>query len=162
MAIELFNTLGGQVETLAPSDGAAFRMYACGPTVYDYGHIGNFRTFIHVDVLRRVLKQNGIGVRHVMNVTDVDDKIIRNAAAAGVGIAEFSKKFETAFFEDMDSLGVERPEVLPRATENIPEMVALIERLAAKDAAYQAEDARASTWTSTTRMRRGISPFGRP
>jgi cysteinyl-tRNA synthetase len=140
VAIELFNTLGGQVETLAPSDGAAFRMYACGPTVYDYGHIGNFRTFIHVDVLRRVLKQNGIGVRHVMNVTDVDDKIIRNAAAAGVGIAEFSKKFETAFFEDMDSLGVERPEVLPRATENIPEMVALIERLAAKDAAYQAED----------------------
>jgi cysteinyl-tRNA synthetase len=115
-------------------------MYACGPTVYDYGHIGNFRTFIHVDVLRRVLRQNGIAVRHVMNVTDVDDKIIRNAAIAGKPIGEYSGRFEKAFFEDMDALGVESPEVLPRATENIPEMVALIQRLGEKDIAYQVED----------------------
>src|ERR1700712_719446 len=108
-------------------------MYACGPTVYDYGHIGNFRTFIHVDVLRRYLKQTGVTVKHVMNVTDVDDKIIRNASVAGVAIGEYTKKFEEAFFEDMDALGVERPEVLPRATENIEEMVRLIEELAAKD-----------------------------
>ena len=138
--MELFNTLSGRVETLTPSDGATFRMYACGPTVYDYGHIGNFRTFIHVDVLRRYLKQVGMPVRHVMNVTDVDDKIIRNASAAGVDIGEYSKKFEDAFFEDMDSLGLERPEVVPHATENIPEMVALIEKLKAQDIAYQAED----------------------
>jgi len=138
--MELFNTLSGRVETLTPSDSATFRMYACGPTVYDYGHIGNFRTFIHVDVLRRYLKQIGISVRHVMNVTDVDDKIIRNASAAGLEIGVYSKKYEDAFFEDMDSLGLERPEVVPHATENIPEMVALIERLKAQDIAYQAED----------------------
>ena len=138
--LQLFNTLGGQVEPLVPADGKTLRMYACGPTAYDYGHIGNFRTFIHVDVLRRYLRQNGVTVRHVMNVTDVDDKIIRNAAVAGVSIGEYSKKFEDAFFEDMDALGVERPEVLPRATENIEEMVALIEALAAKDIAYQIED----------------------
>jgi cysteinyl-tRNA synthetase len=140
VALELFNTLGGQVETLAPADGAVLRMYACGPTVYDYGHIGNFRTFIHVDVLRRYLKQTGVTVKHVMNITDVDDKIIRNAAAAKMPIGEYTKKYEDAFMEDMDALGVERPEVLPRATENIEEMVALIERLAERDIAYQAED----------------------
>ncbi len=140
LAMELFNTLGGQVEAIVPMDGETVRMYACGPTVYDYGHIGNFRTFIHVDVLRRTLKQNGLAVTHVMNVTDVDDKIIRNAALAGVGIAEYTKKFEDAFFEDMAALGVERPEFVPRATEHIGEMVALVERLAKEDVAYQAED----------------------
>ena len=140
MAIELFNTLGGQVETLAPSDGKTLRMYACGPTVYDYGHIGNFRTFIHVDVLRRYLRQTGIAVRHVMNITDVEDKIIRKAAEAGIGIGEYTRKYEAAFFEDMDSLGLERPEDVPRATDHIPEMVGLIKELHAKDAAYQAED----------------------
>jgi cysteinyl-tRNA synthetase len=140
VAIELFNTLGGQVETLVPSDGKALRMYACGPTVYDYGHIGNFRTFIHVDVLRRYLRQSGIAVRHVMNITDVDDKIIRKAAEAGVGIGEYTRKYEAAFFEDMDALGLERPEEVPRATEHIPEMVGLIKELHAKDAAYQTED----------------------
>ena len=138
--MELYNTLSGRVETLAPGDGKALRMYACGPTVYDYGHIGNFRTFLHVDVLRRYLKQLGMDVRHVMNVTDVDDKIIRNAAAAELPIEVYTKKFEDAFFEDMTALGVERPEVVPRATENIGEMVALIERLSAKGDAYQAED----------------------
>ncbi len=140
MALHLFNTLGGQIEPLTPADGLAVRMYACGPTVYDYGHIGNFRTFIHVDVLRRVLRQLGVTVRHVMNITDVDDKIIRNAAAAGQPIGEYVRKYEDAFFEDMAALGVQKPEVLPRATENIPEMVALIERLAAEDIAYQGED----------------------
>src|SRR5882757_7849769 len=115
-------------------------MYACGPTVYDYGHIGNFRTFLHVDVLRRFLRQQGMAVEHVMNVTDVDDKIIRNAGNAGLPIAEYTAKFERAFFEDMDALGVERPEHIAHATECIPEMVSLIETLAAKDVAYQTED----------------------
>ena len=81
MTIRLFNTLSGQLDELVPSDGKALRMYACGPTVYDFGHIGNFRTFLQIDVLRRVLLLTGTAVRHVMNITDVDDKIIRNAAA---------------------------------------------------------------------------------
>ena len=115
-------------------------MYCCGPTVYDYGHIGNFRTFLHVDVLRRVVRQQGMAVEHVMNVTDVDDKIIRNAAAAGVPIAEYTAKFERAFFEDLDALGIERPEHIAHATSCIPEMVNLVEKLAAKDIAYQTED----------------------
>jgi len=115
-------------------------MYACGPTVYDYGHIGNFRTFLQVDVLRRFLKQQGVDVRHVMNITDVDDKIIANAAKAGLPIEEYTPRFEDAFFEDLDSLNVEHPEVIARATENIEDMVTLIESLAAQDLAYQTED----------------------
>ncbi len=140
MPLELFNTLSGNVEPLYAADGQALRFYCCGPTVYDYGHIGNFRTFLHVDVLRRTARLAGMGLHHVMNITDVDDKIIRNAAAAGKSIGEFSQKFEKAFFEDMASLGIEQPEQVAQATENIPEMVALIERLAAQDIAYKAED----------------------
>lgn len=115
-------------------------MYACGPTVYDYGHIGNFRTFLQVDVLRRFLKLTGMQLRHVMNITDVDDKIIRNAAQAGVPIGEYTPKYVDAFFEDLDSLRVERPEVIARATEHIPRMVELVEKLAATGAAYRTED----------------------
>ncbi|MGC8550429.1 MAG: cysteine--tRNA ligase [Acidobacteriaceae bacterium] len=138
--IRLFNTLSGQIEALAPADGSIFRMYACGPTIYDYGHIGNFRTFCHVDVLRRALLLEGLKLRHVMNITDVDDKIIRNAAQAGVPISEYTQKYERAFFEDLDALGVARPEVIARATENISAMVRLIQRLAAQGFAYQTED----------------------
>ncbi len=140
MPLELFNTLSGKVEPLFASDGKALRFYCCGPTVYDYGHIGNFRTFLHVDVLRRVIKLHGIAVHHVMNITDVDDKIIRNAALAGKSIADFSARFEQAFREDMAALGIEQAEQIARATENIPEMVALIERLAAQDIAYKTDD----------------------
>lgn len=140
MTIRLFNTLSNSVEVLKPTDGHALRLYACGPTVYDYGHIGNFRTFLQIDVLRRFLGQQGIPVDHVMNVTDVDDKIIRNAGAAGVSIKEYTAKYEKAFFEDLDALNCEKPEIIARATENIPEMVALIECLAQKDFAYRAED----------------------
>jgi cysteinyl-tRNA synthetase len=138
--LELFNTLSGKIEPLFASDGIALRMYCCGPTVYDYGHIGNFRTFLHVDALRRVIRMSGIDTRHVMNVTDVDDKIIRNAAAAGQPIGDYTARFEKSFFEDMDALGVERPEAIARATENIDDMVALIQRLAEEDIAYKAED----------------------
>jgi cysteinyl-tRNA synthetase len=138
--IELFNTLGGKTEPLAPVGAPALRMYCCGPTVYDYGHIGNFRTFLHVDVLRRTLRQQGIPLNHVMNITDVDDKIIRNATAAGVPIAQYTAKFERAFLEDLDALNIEHPEHISHATACIPEMVALIEKLAARDIAYQTED----------------------
>ena len=140
MTIRLFNTLTGKIEELTPSDGAHFRMYACGPTVYDYGHIGNFRTFLQVDTLRRFLKLQGLTPKHVMNITDVDDKIIRNAAAAGVDIGEYTPRFEKAFFEDLEALNVEKPEIVARATEHIPSMVSLIENLAAQDCAYKTED----------------------
>ncbi len=140
MTIQLFNTLSNTVEPLAPAAGQPLRIYACGPTVYDYGHIGNFRTFLQVDVLRRFLELEGVPVRHVMNITDVDDKIIRNAAAAGVPIGEYTPRYEKAFFEDLDALQVEHPEIIARATEHIPEMVELIERLAAQDLAYKTED----------------------
>jgi cysteinyl-tRNA synthetase len=140
MTLRLFNTLSGQVDELAPADGVALRMYACGPTVYDYGHIGNFRTFLQIDVLRRFLKLTGISVRHVMNITDVDDKIIRNAAAAGIPISEYTPKYVAAFFEDLDALRVERPEQIARATEHIDRMVELIQKLAEAGAAYRTED----------------------
>jgi cysteinyl-tRNA synthetase len=138
--MRLFNTLSGQVDELAPSDGKELRMYACGPTVYDYGHIGNFRTFLEIDVLRRFLKLSGMKLRHVMNITDVDDKIIRNAAAGGISIGEYTPKYVNAFFEDLDALGVERPEIIARATENIDRMVELIQKLAETGAAYRTED----------------------
>ncbi len=138
--LNLYNTLSGQTEPLSAADGQHFRFYCCGPTVYDYGHIGNFRTFLQVDALRRAANLFGLPLKHVMNITDVDDKIIRNATAANLPIGEYSAKYEQAFFEDMDALGVQRPEIIARATENIPEMVALIQRLAAQDIAYQAED----------------------
>ncbi len=139
-AIELYNTLTGKIETLVPIGAPALRMYCCGPTVYDYGHVGNFRTFLHVDVLRRFIRQQGIPVLHVMNVTDVDDKIIRNAGNAHVPIADYTAKFEQAFFEDLNALNIQLPEQIPHATAYIPEMVDLIQQLAAKGIAYQAED----------------------
>ena len=140
MTLRLFNTLSGQLDELVPMDGKTLRMYACGPTVYDYGHIGNFRTFLQIDVLRRFLKLTGTAVRHVMNITDVDDKIIRDAAAAGIPIGEYTPRFVQAFFEDMEALRIERPEQIARATEHIPRMVELVQKLAAAGAAYQTED----------------------
>src|SRR5580693_8907136 len=137
MTIRLFNTLTSTIEDLVPGDAKTFGMYACGPTVYDYGHIGNFRTFLQIDVLRRFLHLEKIRVRHVMNVTDVDDKIIRNAAAAGIPIGEYTPKYEQAFLDDLDSLRIERPEILAKATEHIPQMVELVERMAAVGAAYK-------------------------
>lgn len=140
MTLELFNTLTTRIEPLTPADGRTLSLYACGPTVYDYGHIGNFRTFLHVDLLRRFLEQQGVNVRHVMNITDVDDKIIRNAAAQGLSIAQYTPRYEQAFLEDLDALGCLRPHVMPHATENIPEMVLIVEKLAARGLAYRTED----------------------
>src|SRR5580658_7492492 len=140
MPLRLFNTLTGQIDELVPMDGKALRVYACGPTVYDYGHIGNFRTFLQVDILRRALKLTGTALRHVMNITDVDDKIIRNAAEAGVPIGEYTRKYVDAFFEDLEWLRIERPELMVHATKHIPQMVTLVEKLAEAGAAYQTED----------------------
>jgi len=131
MPLRLYNTLSGKIEEFHPLEGNEVRMYSCGPTVYDYGHIGNFRTFVAVDLLRRYLRQSGFRVRHVMNITDVDDKIIRNAAHAGTGVKEYTAKYEKAFLEDCVTLNLEQP-ILVRATDHIPEMAEFIAELAEK------------------------------
>src|ERR1041384_1780550 len=112
MALRLFNTLSGKVEEFRPLVDAEVRMYACGPTVYDYGHIGNFCTFVAVDLLRRVFRQSGYKVHHVMNITDVDDKIIRNSARDGLSVQQYTSKYEKAFLEDSAMIGIEQPEIV--------------------------------------------------
>src|SRR5271155_2522464 len=139
MALRLYNTLSGKIEEFHPLEGNHVRMYACGPTVYDYGHIGNFRTFIAVDLLYRYLRQSGYDVRYVMNITDVDDKIIRNAARDGVSVQQYTARFTQAFLEDSATLGIEKP-ILVRATEHIPEMADFIAELVKKGLAYRTDD----------------------
>jgi cysteinyl-tRNA synthetase len=140
MALELFNTLSGKIEEFHPLEDNLVRMYACGPTVYDYGHIGNFRTFIVVDTLRRFLKQSGFKLKHVMNITDVDDKIIRNAARDGVTVHEYTKKYREAFLEDADALNIQHPELIVNATDHIQEMAHFIAVLVDKGYAYRTDD----------------------
>jgi cysteinyl-tRNA synthetase len=135
-----FNTLAGHVEEFQPLVDNQVRMYACGPTVYDFGHIGNFRTFVFVDVLRRFLRQSGFQVKHAMNITDVDDKIIRNAAKQGVSVQEYTRKYEKAFQEDASFLNIEKPEIVVRATDHIKEMAEFIKGLAESGHAYRTED----------------------
>ncbi len=139
MALHLYNTLSGKIEDFQPLQDNEVRMYSCGPTVYDYGHIGNFRTFIAVDILRRFLRQSGHKIRHVMNITDVDDKIIRNSALAGVSVKQYTAKYEKAFLEDASALNIEQP-ILVRATEHIAEMAEFIAELQKKGFAYRTED----------------------
>ena len=139
MAFRLYNTLSGKIEDFHPLDDNRVRMYACGPTVYDYGHIGNFRTFIAVDLLYRFLRQSGYDVRYVMNITDVDDKIIRNAARDGVSVQQYTAKFIQAFLDDSTTMGIE-PAVLVRATEHINAMADFIAELVKKGFAYRTDD----------------------
>jgi cysteinyl-tRNA synthetase len=134
--LKLTNTLTGAVEPFTPADGATVRMYACGPTVHDYAHIGNFRTFIFEDVLRRHLKSKW-NLIHVMNITDIDDKIIRKAAEKGIDIREYTAPFTASFFEDSAQLRIEKPDVVTIATDYIPEMVELVVRLLASEHAYR-------------------------
>src|SRR5438067_1749219 len=139
MPLRLYNTMSNQVEEFRPLRDNEVRMYACGPTVYDYGHIGNFRTFVAVDLLRRFFLQGGYKVHHVMNITDVDDKIIRNSARDGVTVQQYTAKYEKAFLEDAAMIGIEQPELV-RATEHIPDMADFVARLVAKGIAYRTED----------------------
>ena len=139
MALRLYNTMSSQVEEFHPLRNAEVRMYACGPTVYDYGHIGNFRTFIAVDMLQRFLRQSGYTVRYVMNITDVDDKIIRNAAHDGVSVQQYTAKYEKVFLEDSAMIGIERP-TLVRATEHIAQMADFVAKLVEKGIAYRTDD----------------------
>ena len=139
MALRLYNTMSSQVEEFRTLRDKEVRMYACGPTVYDYGHIGNFRTFIAVDMLQRFLRQSGYTVRYVMNITDVDDKIIRNAVRDGISVQQYTAKYEKAFLEDAAMVGIERP-TLVRATEHIDEMADFVASLVEKGLAYRTDD----------------------
>lgn len=129
----------GRKEPFEPLRAGEVRMYTCGPTVYDFAHIGNFRTFVFQDVLRRFLRSRGYRVRQVMNLTDVDDRIIQNAAAAGIGIREYTDRYIQAFVEDMRVLSLETPEILARATDHIDDMVALVETLIERGFAYRSD-----------------------
>lgn len=140
MALHLYNTLSGKIEEFAPSVDNTVRMYSCGPTVYDYGHIGNFRTFVAVDILRRFLRQSGFKLDHVMNITDVDDKIIRNAVQGHQSVREYTRKYEDAFLEDMRTLSLEQPERIVRATDHIQKMAEFIRKLEQKGFAYRTDD----------------------
>ncbi|MEO6184091.1 MAG: cysteine--tRNA ligase [Verrucomicrobiota bacterium] len=142
MALKLFNTLSRSVEEFAPLDPAEKKigMYCCGPTVHDFAHIGNFRTFIFVDLVRRYLEFKGFAVNHVMNITDIEDKIIKRVRENKTSLREFTGKFEVAFFEDLSALNCMRPHQTPRATEHIPEIISLIEKLVARGLAYKAND----------------------
>ena len=131
--------MSSRIEEFQPLRDNEVRMYACGPTVYDYGHIGNFRTFVAVDLLRRFLRESGYTVQYAMNITDVDDKIIRNAARDGVSVQQFTAKYEKAFVEDAAMINIEPPKFV-RATENIPQMAEFVSKLVEKDIAYRTED----------------------
>ncbi|MBA3646206.1 MAG: cysteine--tRNA ligase [Gemmatimonadaceae bacterium] len=136
----LYNTLTRTVEPFLPSHGKTVRMYTCGPTVYNPAHVGNFRTFLFEDLLRRVLALRGFDVMQVMNLTDVDDKIIKRASEKGVTIGEVTAPVIEQFHADRKYLRIEDAEIYPRATEHIPEMITLVERLVSRKLAYQAED----------------------
>jgi len=133
------NTLSGRVEEFHPINEGEVKFYYCGPTVWEYGHIGNFRSAVAADIVRRYLKFKGYKVTHVMNITDVEDRIIAKSQEAGLTIDEYTAKYIDALWEDFDALGCERPEVVPRATRHIPEMVTLIDKLLATDHAYRSE-----------------------
>jgi cysteinyl-tRNA synthetase len=128
------------MEEFQPLDGATARLYSCGPTVYDFAHIGNFRTFVFVDVLRRYLKYKGYQLHHVMNLTDVDDRTITRAQAEGISLRELTDRYIQAFVQDTKTLNLEPPEVMPRATDYIPQMVELVQRLEARGHTYRSDD----------------------
>lgn len=140
MALQFYNTLTRRKEEFKSIEPNIVRMYTCGPTVYDFAHIGNFRTYIFEDLLRRYLKYKGYKVIQVMNLTDVDDKTIRGARREGVSLGEYTAKYKAAFFEDIDTIGIERAEYYPAATEHIEDMLRLIKRLIERGVAYKGDD----------------------
>jgi len=139
MPLRFYNTLTQQVETFTPLHGNTVRMYTCGPTVYNYVHIGNLRTFTFQDILRRWLQARGYKLDHVMNITDVEDKIIRNALAENKSIFEYTEKYTEAFLEDTAALRLQRPERLVKATDHIPEMVHAIQQLTKGGYTYESD-----------------------
>jgi cysteinyl-tRNA synthetase len=160
MGLKLFNTLSRSVQEFVPLDLAGKRvgLYCCGPTVYDFAHIGNWRTFIFGDLVRRYLDFKGYAVTQVMNITDVDDKIIKRVRETGSSLRDFTGKFEAAFFDDLKALNCREPHQTPRATEHMPEIIALIEKLLARGLAYQTPDG--SVYFSIEKYRAGGSQYG--
>src|SRR5216683_2945410 len=139
MPLRFYKTLSQQVEEFRPQEDNVVRMYTCGPTVYDYAHIGNFRTFVFFDLLRRWLRERGYRLDHVMNITDVEDKIIRNALAEHKSLTDYTATYEKAFLEDCEALRLQPPERWARATEHIDEMAAAIGELTGKGYTYSSE-----------------------
>ncbi len=135
--LRLYNTLSNMKEDFLPGEDRWVRLYTCGPTVYDYAHIGNFRTFVFQDLLRRYLRYRSYQVLHVMNITDVDDRIIQNSKTQGIPLKEYTTRYTDAFLEDCKTLGIQPPDVMPRATDHIPDMVKLIRRLEERGFTYR-------------------------
>ncbi len=158
MTTRLHDTLTGAVRPLEPLEAGHVRVYSCGPTVYGPAHVGNFRSFLFADLLVRHLRWRGLRVTWVMNLTDVDDKIINGAAAAGIAIDELAERWIAGFLEDARTLRMSHPDVLPRATEHVPAMVALVERLLAGGHAYRTDDGsiyfRIASWPAYGRLAR--------
>jgi cysteinyl-tRNA synthetase len=140
MVLRLYNSLGRKLQVFEPLKKGEVKMYTCGPTVWNYAHVGNFRTFVFEDVLRRYLKFKGYRVHQVKNITDVEDRIIRGIKESGKSREELTAFYEKAFMEDLDTLGIERAELYPRATENLDDMISLIKVLMSKGFAYKASD----------------------
>jgi cysteinyl-tRNA synthetase len=138
--MKIFNTLTRRKEEFAPTREGELKIYTCGPTVYDFAHIGNFRAYVFQDVFKRYVKYRGLAVTHVMNITDVDDKTIKNSQKEGVSLSELTNRYETAFFEDLETLNIEKPDITPRATEHIDDMVRVIKGLMEKGFAYRGSD----------------------
>jgi cysteinyl-tRNA synthetase len=138
--LKLTNTLTGKEEPFVPADGSHVRMYTCGPTVYDYAHIGNFRTYVFEDVLRRHLRSKGWKLTHVMNITDIDDKIIKRSLELGLDLKSYTAPFTKAFFDDSATLKIERPDIVTPATDYIPEMIDLVRKLLDTGFAYREDD----------------------
>src|SRR5882724_2432666 len=160
MGLKFFNTLTRSVQEFAPLDPAGEKagIYSCGPTVHDVAHIGNFRTFVFADLVRRYLEFKGYAVTHVMNITDVEDKIIKRVRESGAPLREYTGQYEAAFLEDLQVLGCLRPHQMPRATEHIGEIIALIEKLVARGFAYKTSDG--SVYFSIEKYRAGGSQYG--
>ncbi|MBI2559101.1 cysteine--tRNA ligase [Candidatus Woesearchaeota archaeon] len=140
MPLKLYNTLTRKKENFKPIKNKIVNLYSCGPTVYDYAHIGNFRAYVCVDVLKRYLKYKGFKVKHITNITDVDDKTIKGAKQEGISLKEFTEKYEKAFFDDISILNIEKADTYPKATEHIKEMVGIVKKLLNKKIAYKSED----------------------
>ena len=141
MALKLYNTLTRKKEEFNPIEDKLVKIYTCGPTVYDFAHIGNFRAYVCSDILKRYLKYKGYGVSHVMNLTDVDDKTIKGANKEKIPLHEYTQRYENAFFEDLGILNIDKADIFPKATEHIKEMVDIIQNLMDKEIAYKGDDA---------------------
>ncbi|MFH0836241.1 MAG: class I tRNA ligase family protein, partial [Candidatus Micrarchaeota archaeon] len=140
MALRFYDTMAREKREFRPVARHEVRVYNCGPTVYDYAHVGNLRAYVFADVLRRYLQFKGYRVKQVMNITDVDDKTIKGAHKSRKSLGDYTKKYERAFFDDLKKMNMLPASVYPRATQHIPEMVALVQKLLAKGIAYKGDD----------------------